>query len=352
VTTDGPNGFGAPPPERLPPPPGPSQGADQVPPPAWGWAPDARAQRPAGPAPGPVPLRPMNVGDVLDGAFRLLRARWRTMLIVAAVVVVPVQLVSSYFTRALFTTSLFEMVGDPVTMSEAMESGSWVGDLVSLLYAVVFLPLVTGALAWVAVVSALGENPPWQEALGRALRRTWALMISWAVAIFLLSLPIMVGAGIVAFGVIAGTTAAIVVGVVVLLAGLVAALGIWALFALAPPAIMHEHLGGMRGLGRSARLVRRRFWPVLGTVLLAGLVTSIVSAALSGIPSWFAFVLGDYGWLLAAAGAMIGSLVTTPFLASVLALLYLDGRIRHEGLDLQLAADQMTTSWGGGGLGR
>lgn len=293
----------------------------------------------------------MNVGDVLDGAFRLLRARWRTMLLVAGAVVVPTQLLSSWFTRDVFSVSFIEMMENPVSFAEAMEAGSWVGDLVSVLYMVLLLPVITGALAWVAVRSALGQDPEWTEALKRALRRTWSLLVAWAVSMLLATIPAGVGVGLVVVAVISGSGLAIALGILLMLAGFFAALCLWTLFALALPVVTVEELGGVRAVRRSARLVRKRFWPVLGTYLLAALVTGLVSGALSGIPSWFAFVLGDYGWLMAAAGSMVGSLVTLPFLAIVLALLYLDARIRHEGLDLEIAADQLTTQRGGGALG-
>ena len=52
-----------------------------------------------------------------------------------------------------------------------------------------------------------------------------------------------------------------------------------------------------------------------------------------------AAVIGlESGWPLAALGAVIGQLLTTPFVAAATTLLYLDLRIRTEGLDIELAA--------------
>ena len=46
----------------------------------------------------------------------------------------------------------------------------------------------------------------------------------------------------------------------------------------------------------------------------------------------------ESGWPVAALGAIIGQVVTTPFVAAATTLLYLDLRVRTEGIDIELAA--------------
>ena len=47
----------------------------------------------------PVPLRPMTMGDLLDGGFNVLRAEARTVLALAAVFIVPVQMLVAFLNR-------------------------------------------------------------------------------------------------------------------------------------------------------------------------------------------------------------------------------------------------------------
>ena len=83
------------PPSGQPPapaPPGPpGSGWGQAPPPGWGsyqptWTPATKV--------GIVPLRPLGVGEILDGAFQAVRSNPRAMIGVSAAVVAGVTLLS------------------------------------------------------------------------------------------------------------------------------------------------------------------------------------------------------------------------------------------------------------------
>jgi hypothetical protein len=59
------------------------------------------------------------------------------------------------------------------------------------------------------------------------------------------------------------------------------------------------------------------------------------------VPSLLGLAVGlDIGWIFLAVGNSLAGLVTTAFLASFAVFVYLDLRIRVEGLDLQIAADR------------
>src|SRR5205807_4041049 len=51
---------------------------------------------------GPLPLHPMTLSDILDGAFKLLKANWRTLLLITAAFVVPLHLVAAFVQRNLY----------------------------------------------------------------------------------------------------------------------------------------------------------------------------------------------------------------------------------------------------------
>ena len=91
---------------------------------------------------------------------------------------------------------------------------------------------------------------------------------------------------------------------------------------------------------RSARLVSRRFWRVLGLALLSVLVEWFFETAIGLLPSLFALFLGTdgIGWVLSAAVAILTQLITMPVVAGITVLIYLDLRVRTEGLDLELDA--------------
>src|SRR6266536_2342979 len=95
------------------------------PPPQPAWGGDAGWGSPGYQAPvllpkagsartGPLPLHPMSFSDVLDGAFRLLRANLATIVLVTAVFFVPLELISAFLSRDLFGgQSLLQVLQDP-----------------------------------------------------------------------------------------------------------------------------------------------------------------------------------------------------------------------------------------------
>ena len=111
---------------------------------------------------------------------------------------------------------------------------------------------------------------------------------------------------------------------------------------LATPALMLEKLGVIAGLTRGWRLSRGSFWRLLGIYLLTSVIVGVVASIIVGPASMIAtFVsLNPFSDPLALAitgvGSILGSVLTTPFTAAVVALLYIDTRIRREGLDVEL----------------
>jgi hypothetical protein len=120
---------------------------------------------------------------------------------------------------------------------------------------------------------------------------------------------------------------------------------------LAAPALMLEKQGIVQSMKRSAKLVRNAWWRVLGVQLLAAVLVYIASSIVQapflliarGVTgeSVGSFLSGDTtpGWTflgITAIGAVLGAMVTLPISSGVTALLYMDQRIRREGLDIEL----------------
>lgn len=289
---------------------------------------------------GPVPLRPLTLSDLLDEPFVLLRENLRAILLVTGAVVVPVQLLASFLQRDVFGGfGLAQMFSDPTAAQVALESGD-AGSLgpiaVTVIAAITAQPIVSGLVTRIAVSSLLGEKLDAGAAL-RATLRQWPTLIGAA----LLTAIATYGLAILGFAAAAtGQTVLVVVGIGVLLAALPVGVALHALLIATSAAVVVEGLRPVAALRRSFRLVRPRFFPVLGALLLAALVGGLVQSALSGIPSAAAFVIGmESAWLLLAVGAIAAGLVVTPYTALVASLVYVDGQVRREGLDIAVLAD-------------
>ena len=306
------------------PPQGPPGWAPQAPPPPPpGYAPYGFAAPPPLPKggdarTGPLPLHPMSIGDVLDGAFKLLKANARTLLLVVAAFVVPIQLVSAFVVRDQVSTGFLDVLSDP-TIAESQADfslGDAAGSIITVLLGLVTTPLIAGAVSRVCAASYLGQPIGPGDALKGTLRRLPALLA----AAFL----VLLAQGL-------GFLLCILPGIAVTV-----------LYSAVTPALMIEDLGPVAAMRRSWRLLKPRFWPVLGIVALAWLIASFLGNLLGGIPSAVGALFGgSLAWLWIGVGAVLASIVSAPITAIVDTLLYFDGRIRHEGFDLQVMAQDL-----------
>ncbi|WP_432572815.1 glycerophosphoryl diester phosphodiesterase membrane domain-containing protein [Kineococcus sp. SYSU DK005] len=347
--------------------PGGQGGPDGPVPGAWtAGAPDPRAAwgRPGwsapgagGPQPGIVPLRPLGLGEIWDGAFRAFRQNPRVMVGLSALVVVAtsaVTVVASVLVArdvVRTTTALEAGTGDPAELLLGLTSS---GPLVllSTLLQVVSVQLLNGVLILSVSRAVLGRTI--------SVAELWRVSRPRLLPLLLLSVLVTLAGGVGALALVPGVLvlvladagAAVASGVVLLLAGLLAwvatGLWLWAKWSMAAPALLLEGLSVRRSLGRSWRLTRGSTWRVLGVLLLTSVVVLVVVAAVQtpfALLGSLVMALLDGGSVtvsvaasqaVSTLGSVLGSVVAYPFLASVTALLYVDLRVRREGLDVEL----------------
>ncbi len=155
-----------------------------------------------------------------------------------------------------------------------------------------------------------------------------------------------------AAGEIAGVVAIVILSLVTLLGGIV--LGYWLSTKLAfvPAAILVERRSIRDAVARSWRLTRGFFWRILGITMLVavilGIVSQVVTAPISFLGGFAQVLVNPNGDAEASVGFVIVLMIVSLALSTVVtaitlvaqsavpALLYLDVRMRSEGLDLEL----------------
>lgn len=293
-------GSAAPQPVRQPP------VADERLPVAAPGAPDVAAL-----APVPVPLRPMTVPDLLDGAFAIIKRRPRDVLVAAAAFVIPVEVLSALLLRDVLDADA--LAGDPTTLFTT-EDGELRGTdaaLASLAIGTISLALLAGALGVLVDGWYRGRRVTAREAVVVALRRSWALVVAAALV------HVLEGIGLLGLGI--GAYLAM------------------ALCHVVSPAVTVEGLGPLAAIRRSVQLTRRRVGPALTVPGLVGLVGLVVGFGFQAIPELVAAVVpDDWDWLARSAGQIGAQLVVVPFTAGVAVLFHLDLRIRTEAHDIEL----------------
>lgn len=358
--TPGPGGPG----QAPPPPPGPGWGA---PPPggpggpggqgAWGGWGSGWGGPPPAAKPGVIPLRPLGVGELLDGAVSTMRTHWRTVLGISLTLAVLTEIAAVLIQGFVLGDADTEVLDDPsATLGELTDV---MGDLLlssAVLYGITLIGTVaaTALLTTVTSRAVLGRpvttGEAWRDARPQILKLFGLILLLGLIAVGIAAVGALPG-------ILVSVSAGAEVGFGLTLLGLLAAavFAAWLLvrFSLASPTLMLEKQGIVTAMRRSARLVRGSWWRVFGIQLLAAIIAYVVAAIIvipftflaaafsgDGVTGFVGTTGGDIGWtflIISGIGSVIGSMITFPITAGVTVLLYIDQRIRREALDLELA---------------
>jgi len=314
---------------------------------------------PLAPRPGVIPLRPLSLGEIYDGAFQAMRRNPGPMIGSAAIVGAFIAVVGAVY-QLLAGPSLLPFL-DPATataMSDEEALGALgalgAGGLVTLAVSSIGIALLSGVLVLPVSRAVTGQTMTFGEVWKATWPRFWALL-----GLVALAFVIAVGIYLVAIAVpalLAIIHPAFLLLLVLTLPALVLGL-LWVLVrsSIALPVLMLERTGPLASWRRVRTLVgglwTGPFWRSVGIVLLAAVILTAAQLALS-IPA--ALVSGALGaanpddpasalgltppqLLVTTISSIVASAVVYPFQAGVGALLYVDHRMRSEGLDVELA---------------
>lgn len=280
--------------------------------------------------------------------FKIVVRNATTFLVAMGVALVPLNFLASYLQRNVAGGAGFmDLLEDPfaaqagsLSTQTGVEEGLYA--VVSLVMALVVTPALYGVAVAIAARAWQGGRPQPADGWRAGRQRLWALVGTLILTYLCLAAVVApVALVVVLLEPIAGPLV-IIAAVLLVPVALVIAVAVAAALSLAVPAVVLEGAGPVTALRRSARLVRARFWPRVGTLILLAIVIALIAGILAfplvGIGAFFG---GTVGWVLTAVGSILSGMVSTPLIGAGLTLVYLDARIRHEGLDLQLAADRM-----------
>jgi hypothetical protein len=274
---------------------------------------------------GTPAMRPRGIGELLDAAIKLYTGNARTLMGTVAVMVVPLQIVFGFVLLSIYSnphdiSTGFTNLGTTYTPAEAharlgAEAITGIGGLLanSLMLAVCVKALSD---------AYLGQRPSARDSLRFGLRRLLpllvlvvALLLFNALAFVLLIIP-----------------------------------GIWlyAAWCVSVPALVIEGAGPFGSIRRSYRLVKGSWWHTALVLLVAEILSLVVSGLIEGLLTGAALASGRPSVLFAVAittlAAIVSAVLLQPFIAAVITVLYYDLRIKHEGYDLELMAEQLGLS--------
>ncbi len=317
------------------------------------WTPASRA--------GLVPLHPLGFGTILGRSFVALRHNPRVLL-GFALVVQAVSAILMTIGLVAVAVAAFSRLASLTPGSEEYETvmaGSialiaivgFVATIITLALAVIVQGVVVADVAHAVVAERLSLARLWQRvrpAAGRLIG--YGLLITLAI---LIAVALLVGA-VIGVTAVAGPVG-IAVAVLLVIAAIPVSLWITTKLMLVPAVLVLERTDIRRAVARSWTLIRGRFWVGLGVSMVISMgfgalaqVVSIPSSIASMGVTTIVSPTGE-GDVSAIVAFLIGTVVTQLVifllqcisiivLSTASGLVYVDCRMRREGLDLDLLA--------------
>jgi hypothetical protein len=304
--------------------------------------------------PGAFPLRPLTLGSIYDGAFRIIRFNPKAtvgvaVMVTAVAMVIPVLITTILtFTVGLAVDASGEI--DPeASTTEALGLLAAYGSLfLSLVLAQVGVIFVTGMIAHVTRAAAVGRRLSLGEAWAATHGKRWRLLgLTFLINVaFFLLLVIYVLLWVVVVVVAQDAWPVILLwGLVTVPAFICLCCWLWIrVYYLPVPPLMLEDVGVFGAIGRGWTLTARQFWRTFGIALLTVLIGSVAGAMLSTpvtlIGQVTAFAVPEYAALLLvltqAVALVVQNAFVAPFLSTVTSVQYVDLRMRKEAYDVEL----------------
>ena len=314
--------------------------------------------------PGIIPLRPLSIGDIYQGAFAAIKTNARTMFGFTAALLGVVLVISIGINYAIINLVLpnYLSPSSPYAAVFTSLSGSFSqlgGSLLQVLATVLLSGLIVVAVSRSVLGRVASSKEVWERTKSKFLPLIGLNIITSIVS------GLMMIIGIVVFFVLLASVAStaktdreFLQDLGVSLVGLLILMVISALvssylsikFSVASPAMVLENLGVFAAIGRSWSLTRGNFWRLFGINILTAIITSMVAGIFGGIAGALGAIFVVVGssspedvlaslnttYILTMVMSTIAQLLILPFTSSVNALLYIDLRMRKEGLDVEL----------------
>ena len=310
--------------------------------------------------PGIIPLRPLTVGELFNGAFQAVRVNPQTMFGFAFAIMAIVGLVEALFSSSS-TTTLSHAISSQSAHDVFDSLGSTLGSFATSGLSLLATAFLSGMLALTVWDAVLGRKSSPADAWHRfsprfvpVLLATLLIGIIEFVAIMVVVLIFIIPFFLVVVNAAsarsydsasAGIGGAFAILFLMLVALIVVGCFLTVKFAFTSSAVVLEGLGPVDAIKRSWSLSKGSFWRILGRIWLIGIVTGLISTVLGAIVGAILGVsanAADSVGMLVAVSAFLGALlsaVVIPVQSSFYTLMYLDERMRKENLAPMIAQE-------------
>ncbi|HEY0832117.1 MAG TPA: hypothetical protein VGE99_13320 [Candidatus Dormibacteraeota bacterium] len=258
-------------------------------------------------------LRPLEVGDLLDETFRMYRRHFVLFAGISVLLSIP--------SAALFGLALGSFTSVLQQTNGTLSDTSFLAPLLAAFAAglavnLLVLPFTMGAVMYATCESAMGRPVTAGGVFFGVLRRYFPLLGYWMLFLVMFY-----------------------VALVLCVIPVVLWTWIFVLWIVATPAMFVENIGLGAAMGRSWRLVERRWWRTFLILFLMVILWYVAQFALGAFLQLGQLLLQLFispfiaAAIAGASGQIVGAVVN-PILQIAIVLIYFDLRVRKEGLDL------------------
>ena len=286
----------------------------------------------------PTTTYPLSAGSLFRIGWSIFRFAWRSMLLAAAVFLVPAFTLSTAVSL-LFETRLSEYLAEWTRAVQdnfpaPPEPPNFGIGIVALLTAAI-VAFVCSFLAGAAIVGIVdrvyrGEHVSAGRSVRFALTRLPSLCVGELLYVLACLAIVLVGVSCAALLFVGGGLL-VFIAMLVFFGTVAALVFVVVRSALLVQGVVVDRLGGAEALARSWRLVHGSGWQVLGYLIAIALLSSAASLVFGGLPSSLVEAAGNETVDVVVKTVLSSaiSLVLAPFAPIVLTLLYFDLRWRH-----------------------
>ena len=278
-------------------------------------------------------LRSRSIGELFDQSLRIYRGNFLKFIGIIAVVQVPFTIIT-----LINALSSVQYVGDP---SAALNDGFILTQILTFFISLLFIFLqvaATAALTRSIVDSYFGEKGGIIDAFKR-VGKAWFTLIRVIILVVVVFILLLIWTLIPVVGWLTGP------GILMYLS--------FMMMPLVAPIIVLEGRGARKSLRRAWDLGKKRFWWLFGFMLILAIFSQLVltgpttlinfviqlvtGSPLSGDVSQSALIIQTVSSSLVS---LVFSLLYVPLQAIAVTLAYFDLRVRFEGMDLAMQAQE------------
>jgi hypothetical protein len=263
--------------------------------------------------PPAIVIRPMGVGEVLDGGFTFARNHYKQFVIIGAWGIVPGQVLNALVLAFLGT-------GDDVMITATLGLTSLIASVFAAFGATLaFFALV---LACKQLIDPSTDGP---ELTPSALYRASVKRLgSWILFTFFLTFM-----------------------AILMLIPFPLLIWVFMRWSMSAFSLIAEKTGPIASIRRSWRLTAGAWWHTAAILFITGLIIGILQSVITGLFAALGAIIGGIGSsggigvAVSVLGTTLSSVLFTPFSVAIFAVLFYELRARNEGFDLAQRAHQL-----------